>query len=194
MKLATKLASIALVVLLSACGGAAQQITPAEPVVYQLPSPASFRTDLVTYSDPNYPFVVQLPREWYAGELSTADGIVATNTNQPGQPRAAISIVAEPIQAGATIDEVITAAEDVLRAQAGTSNFRLELDRQATVNGIQGRERRYRFVTEGQTVRQRTIYLLGTDTLYAMSFTAPQDVFAQHEATFNDVLLTFEGS
>jgi hypothetical protein len=185
---------ILLLLALSGCGGQAQQITSSEPVVYQLASPANVRSDFVTYSDSNYPFIVELPRSWFAGELTTgpAYGIVATNTNQPGEPRAAISIVAEPIEAGATVEQAVTAAEDALRQQ-NVTDFRVELDRQATVNQNPGRERSYRFVSDGQNVRQRTIYVMGTDNLYAISLTAPQDIFAQHEAIFNDVLITFEG-
>ena len=184
---------ILLLLTLSACGGQAQQITASEPVVYQLASPANFRSDFVSYGDSNYPFIVELPRAWFAGELTTgpAYGIVATNTNQPGDPRAAISIVAEPIEAGATIEQAVAAAEDAL--QQNVTDFRVELDREATVNQNPGRERSYRFVSEGQNVRQRTIYVMGTDNLYAISLTAPQDIFAQHEAIYNDVLITFEG-
>lgn len=185
---------VLLLVGLAACGGQPQALAPAEPVVYQLSSPEAVRSDLVSYSDDSYPFVIQLPREWYAGELSGSTyGIIATSTNQPGQPRAAILVVAEPIENGATIEATVTTAEETLQAQQGITDFRVELDRQATVNQNQARERRYRFLNAGQSIRQRTVYIQGTDNLYAVSLTAPQDVFAQHEATFNDVLVTFEG-
>ena len=195
MRIALRRIVLALLVALSlaACGTQAQPIASSEPAVYQQSSPAVERTDFVVYSDATYPFSLQLPRAWYAGELSSASyGIVASNTNEPGQPRAAISVIVETLSSDTELDQAISAAEASLRANV--TDFRMELDRAATVNGSQGRERHYRFTSDGQAIRQRTVYLQGEAILYAISLTAPQAIFAQHEAIFNTVLTSFKGS
>ena len=85
---------------LSACGPGAttdQGSLTLSEAVYEA-GQVQQRSDFVVYRDDTYPFEVQLPREWYIGDVSNgAYGIVASSTNDVSQPRALVAVVAEPI-------------------------------------------------------------------------------------------------
>lgn len=179
---------------LTACGGA-QPPAPeaAPPVSYQ--ASAEPGAEFVAYSDPEYGFTIQLPRSWFSGELSGETyGILATNTNEADRPRAAISVVVEPVGGAVDVAAAATAAEETLLASPEIADFKRDLARPATVNGAAGEERQYRYTSAGQSIRQRTVYVPGADVLYAISLIAPQGIFAQHEALFEGVLTSFKGA
>lgn len=184
--------AVGLVILL---GGCASQSAPEPVAAASYAAAVTQRADFTLYEDSEYPFSLQLPNAWYVGQLSGDQyGIVAVNTNDPGQPRASINVIVEPVTDQADLEQVARTAEQTLQSQLGISGFRSELTRSATINGVQGEERIYHYTFEQQVVQQRTVYVLGSDQVYAISLIAPQDIFAQHEALFTDVLSTFQGA
>lgn len=183
--------SMIAILVLTGCGGAASQPTLSDPVSYTIEQ-AVERTDLLDYHDTDYPFALRLPREWYLGQLEDHHyGLVAASTNDPSQPRAAISILVEPSDVGADVMQAVGVAEETLQSQAGIAGFKVDLARQATVNTLQGHERLYSYILDQHKIRQRTVYAGDGEQLYAISLIAPVAIYAQHESLFNDVLASF---
>ena len=180
---------------LTACGTAQPPAHLADPVVYRGAPIGAPRTDFTAYRDARYPFELWLPREWYMGQLeSTTYGIVVTSDDDPARARVAISVLVEPSRGPVDLTRAITAAEETLRGQQGIDTWETVLARSATVNGVAGEERLYSYQLDHTPIRQRTVYVRGQDQFYALSLIAPQELYAQHEALFSDVLASFKGA
>lgn len=180
---------------ISACGQAQPEVALSSPASYTISDEERQRNDLADYSDASYPFSMKLPREWYVGELSGATyGIVIASSNDPSVPRATINVLVEPLDGPIDIAQAAQTAEDTLQQQGAIGNFQREAARSAVVNKLAGQERSYRYTLDGAQFRQRSVYLVGQDHLYAISLIAPADIYAQHERMFNTVLATFEGA
>ena len=182
---------LAILLWLAGCGSSTPPLPLGEALTYEA---TATRSDFTLYSDPTYPFEVQLPRDWYIGQLAgTTYSIVASSTNDPGQPGATINIAAFPVTGTINLENELTVAEKTLQSQPGISDFTLELVRPATTNGAASQERLYRYTFNNKLLRQRTVYVLGDEQIYAISLIAPDNIFAQHEAIFTDVLASFKG-
>lgn len=191
-------ATVAILMLatLSACGGG-----QAEPAAVQLSDPAIYkttsavpRTDFVTYSDAEYPFMVNLPREWFMGQLDyDTYGLVVASTNEPGQERSAITVIVEPVSIADGIQPTIDGAEAGLRGQSGVRGFNVDLARPVTVNDMEGQERLYSYQLDDQKLRQRSFYVSDGEQVYAISLTAPQSLYPQHDTLFTEVIASFQG-
>lgn len=185
-------AALVVVALLTACGSAQSQAPAASSVVYVASAQPA---DFVVYRDPQYPFQLQVPRDWYLGQLSSPTyGIVLTSNNDPKQPRAAMSVLVEPTNGTIDLAQVVTNAEQTLRAQAGIADWKLNVSRPALVNGVTAQEQLYTYTLDGQAVQQRIMYVGGKQQLYAISLLAPPALYVQDDALFSTVLASFQGS
>jgi hypothetical protein len=182
------------VMTLVACGGQTPTATLSEPASYSVANRTT-RTDFVDYEDAEYPFSLNLPRSWYMGQLDLDTyGIVVASTNEPSEPRSAISIFAEPMDVANGIDQTITGAEETLRNQAELSGWRVELARPVNVNALEGQERWYSYSLGQQKIRQRSFYVADGEQAYVVSLIAPQELYAEHDTLFSDVIASFRGT
>jgi hypothetical protein len=150
---------------------------------------------LVRYEDDTVPFAIDLPSDWFIGQLDRDEyALLATSSNKVSEPRAAIAVVVEPLDEQTTLSDGIATAESTFRAQSGIDGFRVDLARTASVNGVAAEERLYSYDLAQTPVRQRTLYVRSQSNLYAISLIAPPSLSARYDAVFSDVLASFTGA
>jgi hypothetical protein len=178
--------SFGLAMLLTGCGAATATVPRSALAVY---SAQPVRTDFTVYDDPEIGYSIALPREWHIGQLPDPHrGIVVASSNDPSQQRGAITIVMEPAGVSANLEQASAVAERELRAGEGIGGFDVELARGATVNGQRAEERIYRYRLGAEELRHRSFYFLSGDRLFAISFAAPLELYAQYDTLFVDAI------
>ena len=187
---------LATLLVLAACGPSAtsgQTSTSSKQVVYDAQQ-AQQRSDFTLYRDSTFPFEMQLPSEWYVGDVSNETyGMVATNSNDISEPRALVAVIAEPIGPDFELEQGFRQFTDSFKKQPGLSQFHSVGEHGAIVNGLPGREAYFSYVLDGTQYRHRAVVLQASSTFYGISYAAPDSIFTSNELIFNSVLPTFKG-